>query len=56
MNAAHAATAAAMKPYTVSAAYYCKYCDSATLSQEEQEEQLQSPVDRLLDDGKNTVV
>ena len=52
MNAAyavHASTAAAMKPYTVSAAYYCKYCDSATSSQEEeqQQQQLQSPVDRL---------
>ena len=51
VNAVHAATGAAMKLYTVCAAYYC---DSATLSQEQQQEQqLQSPVDRLLEAGKN---
>ena len=50
----HAAHAAGMKPYTVSAACYCKYCISATLSQEEEEQQqLQFPVDWLLEAGKN---
>ena len=42
--AVHAATAAAMKLYTVSAAYYYKYYYSATWSQQ----QLLPPVDRLL--------
>ena len=54
--AVHAATAAAMKLYTVSAAYYYKYYYSATWSQqqEQQQQQLQSPVDRLLlEAGKN---
>ena len=47
------ATSFIISSYTVSAAYNCKYCDSATSSQEE-EQQLQSPVDRLLEAGKNS--